>query len=68
MSQKHQIICSCNIYVQAVTYQESLNHWSKRRLRYIKNRKNSITWGSVEQVNAEYIFSGYIYIVLPDGE
>ena len=68
MTQRHQIMCGCKICIQAVTYQDSLNYWRKRRLRYINNRENSLTRGSVEQLNAENIFSRYSDVVLPDVE
>ena len=38
MTQCHQIMCSCKIYIQDVTYQYYLNPWSKCQLRYIKNQ------------------------------
>ena len=42
-----------------------LNNWPKRQLGYINNHENSSTRGSVEQLNAENIFSRYIDVVLP---
>ena len=42
--------------------------WIKQRLRHIKSHSNSLTRGSVEQFNAEIIFSRYSDVVLPDGE
>ena len=68
MNQGHQIICGCKICIQDGTYQELLNHWRKRRLRYIKNNGNSLTRGSAENLNAETIFTMYSDVVLPDGE
>ena len=66
MTQRHQIMCGCQIFIQAGTYQESLNHWCKGRMRYIKNHENSLTRGSVENFNAENIFSRYSDVALPD--
>ena len=68
MTQSHQIICGCKICIQAGTYQDSLDHWCKRRLIYIKNRENPLTRGSVEQLNAENIVSRYSGFLLPDVE
>ena len=56
LTQRHQITCGGKICIQAGTYQESLNHWRNRRLRYIKNHTNSLTRGSVEKLNVENIF------------
>ena len=58
----------CKTCIQAVTYQDSLNHWRKWRLRYIKNNENSITRESFKELNVENIFSKYSYVVLPDVE
>ena len=30
ITQLHQTMWGCNICIQAVTYQESLNHWNKK--------------------------------------
>ena len=67
MNQGHQIMCGCKICIQDGTYQELLNHWRKRRLRYIKNNENSLTRRLFEQLHAENVFSRYIYVVLTDG-
>ena len=48
-TQRHQIIFGCKICIQAGKYQESLNHWRKRLLKYIKNHSNSLTMVSVEK-------------------
>ena len=61
-------MCGCKIFSQDGTHQELLNHWRTRRLRYIKNNANSLTMGSVEQLNAENIFSIYSDVVLPGGK
>ena len=55
MTQGHKTMCGCKIFIQDLTYQESLNHWCKRRLRYINNHANSSTLVSVETFNAENI-------------
>ena len=65
ITKRHQIICGCEIFIQAGTYQELINHWCKRRLRYINNHANSLTIISVEQLNTENIFSSYSDVVLP---
>ena len=67
MTQRHQIMCGCEICIQAVTYQELLNHWCKQRLRYINNHENSLTRVSVEQLNAENFVFRYSDVVLTDG-
>ena len=68
ITQRHKIMCGWEILIQNGTYQELLNHWSKRQLRYIKNHANSLTRVSVEQLNEENIFSRYGDVVLPDRE
>ena len=68
MVQRHQIMCGCEICIQAVTYQYLLNNWFKRRLIYINNDANSLTRGSSEQLNAETIFSRYSDFVLTNGK
>ena len=68
MNQRHKVMCGCKTWIQNGTYQESLNHWRKLQLRYIKNHPNSLTRGSVEKLNAENIFSIYSDVVLPDWE
>ena len=61
-------MCGCEICIQSGTYQESLNHFPKLRLRNINNHEKSLTRGSVQHLNAENIFSGYNDFLLPDGE
>ena len=56
MTQRHQIMCDFTICIQDGTYWEYINHWLKRRLRYINNHSNSLTRLSVEQFNAEIFF------------
>ena len=68
MTQSHQIMGGCEICIQAGTYQESLNYWRKHILKYINNHKHPLTRISVEQLNAENIFSINSDVVLPDGE
>ena len=60
----HQIMCGCEVCIQAGTYQELLNHWRKKRLIYINNIENKLTRVSVEIINAEYIESSYSNAVL----
>ena len=52
MNQQHQIMCGLKISIHDVTYQEPLDHWCKRILRYIRNHANSLQRGSVEKLNA----------------
>ena len=40
MTQNHQTMRGCKIFIQFGTYQESLNHWRKQQQRYIKNHEN----------------------------
>ena len=67
ITQLHQIMCGCEICIQDGTYQESLNNWHDRRLRYIKNHGNLLTRGSFEKFNIETNFTRYSNIVLTDG-
>ena len=61
-------MCECKICIHYGTYQESLNHWRKRRLIYINNNSNLSTRGSVEKSNSENIFYRYGHVVLIDRE
>ena len=61
-------MCGQKICIPDGTYQEALNTWCNRLLRYIRNNENSLTRGSVQQFNTENIFPIYIDVVLLDGE
>ena len=61
-------MCGLKISIHDVTYQEPLDHWCKRILRYIRNHANSLQRGSVEKLNAENIFSRYSDVVLTHRE
>ena len=51
ITQRNQIMCGGEIYIQAVIYQESLNNWRKRRLIFINNHANSLIRATVEHWN-----------------
>ena len=68
MNHSHQIICVCRICIKTGTHQDLLNHWFRWQLRYIYKHANSITGVSVEQLNADIIYSKYGHDVIPHVE
>ena len=66
-TQRHQLMCGCEMCIQYGTYKEALNNFHKKRLHFKNECAKSFMSVTYSRANSENISSSYSDLVLTYG-